>query len=78
MSEPLAPPDSLLGHDEFGGLTQDNATENRSSSAELDPAVVTALAEITDLDLQLYSFAQQLRQQRMQSRNRTTGARAMP
>jgi hypothetical protein len=67
MSESLARLDFLLGHDEFGALTEDNVTENRSSSAQLDPAVVAALAEITDLDLGLYSFAQELWQQRTRS-----------
>jgi hypothetical protein len=72
MSESVARLDFLLGHDEFGMLTEDNVTENRPSSAQLDPAVATAPAEITDLDLQLYSFAEQLRQRRMPSHNGST------
>jgi hypothetical protein len=72
MSASVTCLDFLLGHDEFRGLVQDNVTEHRPSSAQLDPAAATALTEITDLDLQLYSFAEQLRQQRMSSHHGTT------
>jgi len=46
-------------------LEQINATRSSSTQAELDSAVLARIREINSLDVQLYSFAQQLLAKRL-------------
>jgi hypothetical protein len=71
MPESLAGLDRLLGPDEFGALTHDNVTPDQAVSVPLDPMLAAALAELTDLDLELYRFAEQLWHERLPSRHGT-------
>src|SRR3569623_1295339 len=67
MADSIAALDLLLGHDEFGEITHDNVTPDRADAETLDPALTAALPRLCDLDLELYSFAAHLWQQRMGS-----------
>jgi hypothetical protein len=67
MSESIAQLDLLLGHDEFGEVTHDNVTPAQTDAARPDPELTAALNELCNLDLELYSFAEQLWQERMRS-----------
>ncbi|HWE72431.1 MAG TPA: sulfotransferase family 2 domain-containing protein [Stellaceae bacterium] len=58
MTESLAGLGPHFGHDEFGAMPHDNAT-SETRSAE-PPETMAALAELTDLDLELYRCAHQL------------------
>lgn len=76
MSEATAALELVLGQDEFGEITHDNATPVRTKAAEQDPALIAALARLCDLDLQLYGFAEELCRERLTARLPVTPARA--